>query len=59
MLRPTPAAASRGLQATTEVGCGIAMCRQGTVGPEYLLTCRYTPAGNKGGAAEFTKNLPV
>jgi hypothetical protein len=47
------------LQATTEVGCGIAMCRQGTVGPEYLLTCRYTPPGNKGGTAEFTKNLPV
>ena len=47
------------LQATTEVGCGIAMCRQGTVGPEYLITCRYSPPGNKGGTSEFTKNLPV
>ena len=28
------------LQATTQVGCGIAVCRQGSFGPEYLMTCR-------------------
>ena len=46
-------------QASTEVGCGIAACGQNAIGPEYLITCRYSPPGNSGGPAEFTKNLPV
>ncbi|EFN54466.1 hypothetical protein CHLNCDRAFT_135097 [Chlorella variabilis] len=42
---------------STQVGCGIALCRQGQWGPEYLVTCRYTPPGNFGAQEDWARNV--